>query len=157
MEPPKTRTNNKRFIVLHHSVSADHPTLGNVGAIRNYHVNVNGWFNVGYHFILDRVSGRPEIVVGRMMDERGAHCKELDFNEVGIGICVIGNFDDEPPPLDTLSELRHLCRSLMNQYIITKENVIGHREAQAIGGVPPEKRKTCPGTAWNMEHFRDSL
>ncbi|MBL8022989.1 MAG: N-acetylmuramoyl-L-alanine amidase [Elusimicrobia bacterium] len=157
MEPLKSRSNQKKYIILHHSVSADHPTLSNVGAIRNYHVNVNGWVDVGYHFLLDRINGHLEIVCGRMLDERGAHCKELDFNASGIGICVIGNFDQEPPPLDTLATLRHLCRSLMNQNIITADRVLGHREAQAMGGVPVEQRKSCPGKAWDMGAFRDSL
>ena len=144
MEPLKSRSNQKKYIILHHSVSADHPTLSNVGAIRNYHVNVNGWVDVGYHFLLDRINGHVEIVCGRMLDERGAHYKELDFNASSIGICVIGN-------------LRHLCRSLMNQNIITADRVLGHREAQAMGGVPVEQRKSCPGKAWDMGAFRDSL
>lgn len=157
MEPLKSRSNQKKYIILHHSVSGDHPTLPNVGAIRDYHVKVNGWVDVGYHFLLDRINGHMEIVCGRMLDERGAHCKEMDFNESGIGICVIGNFDQEPPPLDTMATLRHLCRSLMGQFGIKAVDVIGHREAQALGCIPVEKRKTCPGKSFDMDLFRDSL
>jgi N-acetyl-anhydromuramyl-L-alanine amidase AmpD len=45
----------------------------------------------------------------------------------------------------------------MKKYNIPRENVLGHREAQAIGGLPVEQRKTCPGKNFNMDAFRGAL
>ena len=70
MEPSKSRSNQKKHIILHHGVGADH-LPSNVGAIPELSVNVNGWVDVGYHFLLDRINGHGEIVCGRMLDRRG--------------------------------------------------------------------------------------
>lgn len=148
---------NKTHIVVHHSASADHPILSNVGAIRDFHVKVNGWRDIGYNFIVDRIQNRPEVVVGRMLTETGAHTLELHLNTVGIGVCVVGDYDAVTPPQDALDALRRLCKSLMEQFSIPVENVLGHREAQAAGGVPIAERKTCPGRLFDMDAFRASL
>jgi len=147
----------KTHIVIHHSASADHPTHVNFQAIRDYHVNVNGWRDVGYNFVVDRISGRVEVFVGRTLTEDGAHTIEMSLNKVGVGICLIGDFDQGTPPNDSLEFLARLCRSLMDQFVIPPENVIGHWEAQAMGGVPSAKRKTCPGSKFNMEDFRKKI
>jgi hypothetical protein len=147
----------KTHVIIHHSISADHPSLGNIGAIRDWHVNVNKWRDCGYHYVVEYLSGRPEVILGRMADEDGAHCLELGMNRVGIGICVVGDYDKQAPAEDTLTVLRRLCLSLMRVHGIPVENVWGHREAQAKGGVPIAQRKTCPGKAFCMESFRESL
>jgi N-acetyl-anhydromuramyl-L-alanine amidase AmpD len=81
----------------------------------------------------------------------------MGLNKVKIGICLIGDFDQATPHNDSLELLARLCRSLMDQFGIPPENVIGHWEAQAIGGVPVAKRKTCPGSKFNMEDFRKRI
>ena len=147
----------KTHIVVHHSATADSSTLSNVGAIRDYHVNVNKWRDVGYHFLLDRMSGRVETVIGRLPDEEGAHTLELGLNRLGFGICCVGNYDVVTPPEDLMAALRRLCLYLMRTYQIPPENVLGHREAQAAGGVPVAGRKSCPGRLFDMDAFRASL
>lgn len=149
----------KTHIVVHHSATADSSVLSNVGAIRDYHVNVNKWRDIGYHWILDRMGtgGRVEVVMGRLPDEEGAHTLELGLNRVGFGICCVGNYDVMTPPDDILAALRRLCHYLMRTYNIPVENVIGHRDAQAAGGVPVAGRKSCPGRLFDMDAFRASL
>ncbi len=147
----------KTHIVIHHSASADHPTHVNFQAIRDYHVKVNGWRDVGYNFVLDRINGRVEVLVGRTLTEDGAHTIEMSLNKVGVGICLIGDFDKEVPPNDSLELLARICRSLMDQFGIPQENVIGHWEAQAMGGVQVAHRKTCPGLNFIMDDFRKRL
>lgn len=149
----------KTHIVVHHSATADSTTLPNVGAIREYHINTNKWRDIGYHWVLDRMgaAGRVEVVMGRLPDEDGAHAPELGMNRVGFGICCVGNYDVTAPPDDLLAALRRFCLYLMRTYNIPVENVIGHREVQAAGGVPLAGRKTCPGRLWDMDAFRASL
>lgn len=147
----------KTHIVIHHSATQDNKTLSSVGDIRRYHMGTMGWRDIGYHFILDTVFNRVETFVGRLLEEDGAHTLELGLNRCGIGICVVGNFDNEAPTIEHYQQLKRLCLSLMRIYSIPKENVIGHREAQAAGGVPPSKRKTCPGKLFDMDYFRQTL
>lgn len=147
----------KTHIVIHHSISEDHPLLVNFQDIRDYHVNVNKWRDVGYNFVLDKINNRTEIFVGRMLTETGAHTIELGLNKVGIGICVIGDYDEKSPSEESIDVLGRLCRSLMEEFLIPYVNVIGHWEAQMMGGLPPSKRKTCPGKMFNMDMFRQKL
>lgn len=147
----------KTHIVIHHSASADHPTFLNFQAIRDYHVNVNGWRDIGYNFVLDRINGRVETLIGRLLTDIGAHTKEMNLNNAGIGICLIGDYDKVAPPPDAMQKLVDLCRSLMVQFEILPPAVIGHREAQAMGGVPAPERKSCPGLQFDMAAFRQRL
>jgi hypothetical protein len=82
MDPLKNRPIQKKWIVIHHSVSADHPTLGNVGAIRNYHVNVNGWSTSDTISCWTGSSGRTEIVLAGCWTSVGRIVKSLDFNVI---------------------------------------------------------------------------
>jgi hypothetical protein len=170
----------KTHIVIHHSASKDGAEY-NWGAIRKFHMawRHNGniitqeegialqlkddrtvvapWRDIGYHFGIEDVAGRLEILLGRMPEDSGAHCPELDMNRVGIGICCVGNFDAQVPTNELLSKLAILVKWLMERYSIPAKNVWGHREAQAAGGTPPEKRKSCPGTLFDMDRLRAML
>ena len=53
--------------------------------IRDYHVNVLGWSDVGYHFL---ITPDGEIHNGRPLNQVGSHCKGHNFDSVGI--CLIG-------------------------------------------------------------------
>jgi N-acetylmuramoyl-L-alanine amidase len=146
----------KEWIVLHHSVSADGQTF-DTKAIRNYHVNIKGYRDISYHYMVEEVGGNVEIIVGRNVTERGAHTKELDFNKTGIGVCVIGNFDIVEPGRKIMDRLVPFLRSLMEVHDIPAVKVIGHREAQQIGHTPDGERKTCPGRMFDMAKLREIL
>jgi hypothetical protein len=145
---------SKSYVVLHHSFSTDHGTL-DVPAIRAYHKSL-GWKDVGYHFLLDRVGPDVEILFGRMPDQVGAHCHG-EMNKKAYGICLIGNFDIAPPPIDMWEKAVGLCQWLMEDHGIDPSRVIGHREAQAMAGLTPDQRKSCPGKLFNLDKFRVAL
>lgn len=146
----------KNYIVIHHSLTKDSDTVS-WGAIRKYHVNTLGFRACGYHWGVERVNGFYEVLMGRFMDDTGAHCRDAMMNQKGIGICCVGNWDLEEPPGDLLETTRKLCKWIMKLYDIPSQNVLGHWEAQALGGVAENARKTCPGTKFDMEAFRGSL
>lgn len=136
------------FIILHHSLTADSETVS-WGAIRNYHVNTLHWSDIGYHFGVEKIGGRHEILVGRMMDEPGAHCKQQGMNRHSLGVCFIGNFDLEKPPLEMWLLGLDLVNTLMKVFAIPRDHVYGHRELVDY--------KSCPGWAFNLGKFRNSL
>lgn len=143
---------NPKYIVVHHSLTEDGPTVS-WQAIRDYHVNVNGWRDIGYHYGIELVGTRYEILKGRMDNVDGAHC--IGFNDKSIGICLVGNFDQVEPPEAQLSLLRTLINSLQEIYGIPVQNVVGHWETFPLRGVPIEK--SCPGNKLSMPSFRQTL
>lgn len=136
---------------MHHSLTEDGPTVS-WGAIRKYHMQVNGWLDIGYHYGIEMVGDHYEIFKGRMDDQVGAHC--MGFNDT-IGICLVGNFDLAAPNPAQLALLKKICNSLMYIYGIKVPDILGHWETYGLRGVPVEK--SCPGIKFNMDEFRRSL
>lgn len=142
------------FIVIHHSLTKD----GNVvdaAAIRKYHMETNGWSETGYHYLTELVNGEYRVVEGRSIMRMGAHVK--NFNNISLGICMVGNFDKEPVPVEQWRLTQKLVKRLQWFLHIPTERVIGHREAQAHMNVPADQRKTCPGLLCNMDSFREDI
>jgi N-acetylmuramoyl-L-alanine amidase len=135
------------YIVIHHSLTKDSKTLS-AQAIRKAH-KAMAWVDIGYHYVIERVANHYEIICGRMMNEIGAHCKEFDMNSKSIGICLIGNFDIEPPPVAQWKLALKLVQSLCDVLGISKYNVKGHRDYATY--------KSCPGRLFDMGKFRSEL
>ncbi|MFO8014698.1 MAG: peptidoglycan recognition family protein [Phycisphaerae bacterium] len=137
-----------RYIVIHHSAT---PTA-TVDAIRRYHVGI-GFEGVGYHFVIN--NGRaPGTADGRVtptqrwLDQRsGAHARighHPEYNSAGIGICLVGNFEKEPPTPKQMVALERLVLALCRRYDIGLDAVVGHGEL---------KNTKCPGRLFPMESF----
>ena|SRR5690554_1361056 len=120
----------KTHIVIHHTA---HPVDVPISEIRKWHVDGNGWKDVGYNYYI-RQSG--EIEVGRMEHEIGAHCIADRMNHRGIGICLSGDFTKTYPNDNQLSSLRKLVQSLILRHDI--KEVLGHRDVKGASTL-------CPG------------
>ena len=108
---PNPATTKVEHIVVHHSATTN-DVSDYLLAVRNiylYHVNSNGWDDVGYNFLIDPngvlYAGRD----GQGTEDdniRGAHFCAKNSNTMGI--CLIGNYSEIPPPdtlIHTLSQL----------------------------------------------------
>lgn len=152
------------YLVIHHSAAPDGTAL-DLPALRHQHMVVNGWADLGYHFVVERVGGDYASLVGRPMTQDGAHTKELHMNSQGLGICLVGNFDQAPPPPAQWAEALKLCRALMGQYGIPADRVLGHWEVGKAAGFDRSKKgstgvpqfKSCPGWQFTMDQFRADL
>ena len=132
-------------IVLHHSLTKDSKTVS-WAAIRRYHVQTLGWSAIGYHYGIELVGFDYEILVGRLMNQVGAHC--IGLNRESLGICFIGNFDTEDPEESMLIVGRGLVKSLLEVFNLGIEDIVGHNQYS---------NKTCPGKMFSMDVFRESL
>ncbi len=136
------------FIIIHHSLTKDSETVS-WNAIRRYHVQKLKMINIGYPFGIELVNDNYEIFMGRMMNETGAHCRQNRMNHCSLGICFIGNFDNELPPEEQWNLGLKLISSLMDIFKISKDKVLGHNYFA--------KYKTCPGKKFNVPKFVDQL
>lgn len=148
----------KTHIVIHHSATLDGTTFS-WGAIRRYHMEEKGWTDIGYHYGVELVGEHYETLIGRLLSEDGAHCREMGMNHLGIGVCIVGNFDVAVPSDQQLERAVGLCRWLMQEYEIPASRVIGHREVGLLAGFDWVKGqyKSCPGARFELDTFRDLL
>lgn len=103
---------------------------GTVESIRKYHIEVKGWQDVGYHYVILRDGA---IESGRSPDVVGAHCK--GHNEDSLGICLVGKLGRYT--LKQLLSLKHLTDKLRDIYGIGIGSIFCHYELDQHG-------KTCP-------------
>lgn len=123
-------------IILHQTGTAS----GTLESVRNYHMNVKGWSDIGYHFLL----GTDAIVYkGRPQAEVGAHCE--GDNVDSLGICCVGAGNAFPLDRGYMSSemfyvLIRLLQQLREAYP-TITAIYGHRERPS----GTRQGKTCPG------------
>ena len=140
----------KTHIMLHHSLTDDSGSVS-WGAIRRYHVETNGWRDVGYHFGVERIGDYNEVLLGRALDEDGAHCYQDLMNRIALGVCFVGNFDLAPPPDEMLRVTARHLRSIMSNLGIPADeaHVRMHRQHATY--------KSCPGTKFPYLGFLNML
>ena len=135
-------------IILHHSLTNDGKIV-DWRNIRRYHIQTNGWTDIGYHLGVERINGELVIQYGRGLNKVGAHCREYQMNIKGIGLCLIGNYDIIPPDKEQWDLLLAICHKLQKKFNIPTADIKGHREFATY--------KTCPGTQFNLNKFREDL
>ena len=143
---PNARANDWRWIVIHHSATP----AGGAKAFDKMH-KAKGWDELGYHFVVgngtDTRDGQVEVGPRWVKQKWGAHAKTPDnrFNKQGIGICLVGNFDNERPTKAQLASLSKLVAFLMKTYNVPADRVIGHGETKATD---------CPGRNVHIAEIR---
>ncbi len=136
-----------RWIVIHHSAT---PT-GSAGKFDRDHKS-KGWDELGYHFVIGNgtLSRDGQIEVGPRWPKQkwGAHAKSSDnrYNEFGIGICMVGNFDVVRPSAKQQQSLARLTAYLMKTYNIPADRVLGHSETG--------RATDCPGKLFRVADIR---
>ena len=133
-------------LIIHHSAgastSSDWPAV--VYSIWNYHVNTNGWDDIGYNWLID-----PNGVIyeGRADNIQGAHFCGLNPNTMGI--CILGTYTDEQPEAQALESITRLFAWKSCQENINPEGLDYHppldEEIFTISGHMDGCATACPG------------
>jgi hypothetical protein len=139
-----------RHIVVHHSASA----TGSAASFDRAHRD-RGWDGLGYHFVIGNGSGSGDgqVEVGYRWNKQlaGAHAGNYEFNQHGIGICLVGDFEHGgPPSARQMASLRQLVAFLQARTGVPTNEIIGH-------GNVPGRNTECPGRYLDMNSFRASL
>lgn len=137
--------NVPKYIVLHHSYNPEDDVLFEEwDNITNYHINVKGWLDVGYHYGIEYVNGEVVIQNGRPENANGAHCKGL--NTQSIGICVIGNYDNKKPDDKMIDRLVELIQDIYTRW--GELPIVLHRDYA---------NKSCPGLMFPIDEVKERL
>ena len=115
------------YIIIHCS---DTPKEMDIGAdtIRRWHVEENGWSDIGYHWIIKRDG---TIEPGRSQDAVGAHAR--NYNDKSVGVCMVGGKPEANFTSAQWSQLESLILQLRVEY--PRAQIIGHNQVSG---------KTCP-------------
>lgn len=136
---------NPKYIIVHHTAtSRDRTTFD---AVKKYHIQTNGWTDIGYHFFIEA----HQMLIGRPRNVAGCHCKADGMNFKSLGVAVTGNFEKEYPTNRQLDMLKETLDNLRKEFNIPEENVLGHKEAKGA-------KTVCPGKnlmLWLMIYRKD--
>lgn len=140
-----------KYIVIHHSATPD----GNSQKFLEMHL-ARGWDEMGYHFVITNGAGGPDgnVEIGTRWKKQkwGAHTGQTpgnEYNNFGIGICLVGNFDETMPTPQQLRSLEELVSFLNKAYNIDTDNIIAHRDA------PNANTKCCGDNLYGYIHSNE--
>ena len=128
---------------------ADRPTRKKVAEVRRWHVDENGWSDIGYHLIIDRDG---TVAVGRPIERPGAHVRGHNTNSIAImlfgghGSSAADSFEQHYTPEQDKALREEIARLKEEHPAITK--ISGHNEYD---------NKACPGfnvTRWHKRKVR---
>ena len=160
--PRGINRNKWKVIVVHHSAAPS----ATPRSMHDYHKRVRKWTRgLGYHFVIGNGMKYPdgELYVGSRWkrQQTGAHCAASAgrylgqwrpknfFNERGIGICLIGDFEHGRPTRRQLQTLYNLVAILVVEARIDLSQVYGHGEVT--------HKTACPGRHLNMAGIRRAV
>lgn len=139
-----------KFIIIHHSATDEGDSL----SFNKHHIK-RGFGGVGYHFVIDngsrsKINGQIEVAPRWIKQQDGAHCKASQMNCKAIGVCLVGNFNEERVSEEQMKSLVYLVNTLRNYYKIPLENIMGH-------GQVPGASTDCPGKRFSWREFKAAL
>lgn len=132
-------------IVIHHSGTSQATIKGMI----DHHSRVRHMENgLAYHFVIGNGKGMPDgsIYVGnrwtRQLD--GGHLRSEAQNRTSLGICLVGNFDQERPTPKQLESLTALLRALQARCRLGTSAIVTHQQVNVM----PTR---CPGRNFPMK------
>ena len=144
-----------KYITVHHSAG----NYGTIEFLQQVHRDRQPYDPIDaipYHYVIGNGNG---LGLGEVASDWrqeyglwGAHVSvnNRPRNLFGLGICLIGNFEEQPVPPAQFEALVALTRQLMRRYGIPAENVNGHG---LIGG----ESTRCPGKHFPMVALREAI
>ncbi len=148
-ENPSPTPTTVSHLIVHHSagtnVSSD--WAGVVRSIWDFHVNINGWSDIGYNWLID-----PNGVLyeGRGDNILGAHF--CGTNSKTMGVCVMGDFTDIEPTTGARTMLQNLLSWKICDIDVDPEGTAFHSSSgmilHHISGHQDGCATACPGDSF---------
>jgi N-acetylmuramoyl-L-alanine amidase/Secretion system C-terminal sorting domain len=138
-------------LIVHHSAGSNTSSnwAATVASIFDYHVNTNGWSDVGYNWL---IAPDGTLFVGRGGGNNVVGAHMCGYNNNTMGVCLLGTFTTVQPTQAALDKLAALLAwksveskidptgsGTIKSYSGTMNNISGHRD-----GCSPNYTE-CPG------------
>ena len=160
----------RSHIVLHHSFTKDAKTVswddierfhtsyrqgGDIITEQGYYSlkaqGVKGlekpWSDIGYHAGIEETEGGVQAFLGRDWTRSAAACPQGNMNELGLHVCVVGNYDVVAPSDEHLRVLvTRVLLPWMHLFGIGADQIVGHRDFNP--------NKSCPGLLFDTAKVR---
>jgi len=137
-EPLRGGLRTWRYIVAHHSAIQ----RGNAEIYGNYHMRRGMQNGLAYHFVIGNGngSGDGEIEMGPrwFRQQQGGHVRNNEVNHRGIGICLVGNFEESRPTQRQTASLTALV-AYLRELVPNTTRFAVHRE------IDGRNHTLCPG------------
>src|SRR4249919_320016 len=108
---PPSYADEVRFAIIHHTAGRNDYTRAEAAAIvkgiQLFHVQGNGWNDIGYNFLVDRFG---TIYEGRFggVDRNVVGAHALGFNTGSVGIALLGTYGSTKPSATALEAIERL-------------------------------------------------
>jgi len=139
-----------KYIVIHHSGT----DAGGEAIFDRYHKEHNHWLGVGYDFVIGNGRGAEdglvEVTFRWEKQLQGAHANQREYNQHGIGICLVGNLEKDHPTAGQMDALVGLVNYLQERCDIPTDHIVGHRHIRPGG-------TRCPGRNFPWYEFYSRL
>ena len=152
--PPAGVEKRWTAIIIHHSATDN----GNAAIFDKWHKEENHWDGIGYDFVIgngtDSGNGQIEVTFRWLQQIPGAHCGGTPGNWAnvdGIGICLVGNFNNRRPTESQMQSLAKLVSFLQKRYGIPDSRIYGHQTT------PGARVTDCPGRNFSFAELKSML
>lgn len=142
-----------KYIVLHHTAT-ETGSVSSIDAVHRQRTDSAGrpWLGIGYHFVIGNGHGMPDGAVEATFrwkrQLQGAHAGVRKFNEQGIGVCLVGDFNRHPPTRRQLVAAERLVQQLARLNGIDREQILPHWQIRATA---------CPGKLFPLDDLRSAV
>lgn len=103
------------------------------------------WLGIGYHFVIGNGKGMKDGEIQSTFRWKkqlhGAHAGVAAYNDHGIGIALVGNFEKEKPTPAQVRSARLLVRTLRTAYQLKTSDIVTHGHI---------RKTACPGRHFNL-------
>ncbi|WP_234347499.1 peptidoglycan recognition protein family protein [Streptomyces specialis] len=131
-------TDTVKTVFVHHTAGTNDYSCSEAPAIirgiYKYHVESQGWRDIGYNFLVDKCGEIYEGRAGGVAEPvQGAHT--LGFNHNSMGVSVLGTYSSTAPNRDILDSLSLLTAWKLGLHGVDPE---GSKNRTSSGGTYPE-------------------
>ncbi|KAG5326153.1 PGPSA protein, partial [Acromyrmex heyeri] len=119
------------YVIIHHTVTPECDTRSSctsrVDNIRSFHMDTNGWDDIGYSFL---IGGDGNVYEGCGWTREGAHT--YGYNKKSVGIAFIGNFERKEVNQTMVDIAHQLIKCGKSQRILRNDvRVLGGRQVSS--------------------------